>query len=224
MRNHVLAAALATALAAMPAAAVAYPAVAARDVNLRAGPARDYPVVAVVALGAPLEVLGCLNGYTWCDAIAGPYRGWVWAGNLSAAWQGGYVPLPGYGAVIGIGVIGFLLDPYWHEHYRDRPWYPERQRWTHRPPPAGHAMPPPGPHAPAMPPPGHRPPAMPPPGPRGPAMPPPGAMPPPRPMPPPPRAEPPRHPGPPPHSAPEIRRQAPEHRPGPQGERGGRGG
>ena len=74
MRNHVLAAALATALAAMPAAAVAYPAVAARDVNLRAGPARDYPVVAVVALGAPLEVLGCLNGYTWCDAIAGPYR------------------------------------------------------------------------------------------------------------------------------------------------------
>ena len=102
MRNHVLAAAIATALATLPAAVAAYPAVAARDVNLRAGPARDYPVVAVVALGAPLEVLGCLDGYSWCDAIAGPYRGWVWAGNLSAAWQGGSA-LGGSARGAGIG-------------------------------------------------------------------------------------------------------------------------
>ena len=45
---------------------------ATKSVNLRAGPARDYPVVFVATRGAPLQVLGCLNGYQWCDVAVGP--------------------------------------------------------------------------------------------------------------------------------------------------------
>jgi hypothetical protein len=40
-----------------------------------------------------------------------------------------------YGPVIGIGVLGFVLDDYWPRHYRERRWYPERHRWADRPPP-----------------------------------------------------------------------------------------
>lgn len=124
----------------------------ARTVNLRAGPARDYPIVAIVPAGYQIALQGCLPDYTWCDVLAGPSRGWIYAGNINYAYQNAYVPVLNYGPVIGIGVLGFVLDDYWGRHYHDRPWYGERQRWVHRrsvpaPPPRfnppGRHLPPP---------------------------------------------------------------------------------
>jgi uncharacterized protein YraI len=126
-------AALAMLLAAGAAQAQGSVAFATRDVHLRAGPARDYPVVAVIPAGAQLLVQGCLPDYRWCDVLAGGSRGWVYAGNISSVYQGASVPLINYGTLLGIGVLGFILDDYWNDHYRGRPWYGERDRWVHRP-------------------------------------------------------------------------------------------
>jgi uncharacterized protein YraI len=115
--------------------AQAQPAFTARTVNVRAGPGRDYPLVAVLPAGLQIWVQGCLSDYSWCDVVAGPNRGWAYAGNLSYFYQNTYVPVLDYGPVIGIGVLGFVLDDYWPRHYRERRWYPERHRWADRPPP-----------------------------------------------------------------------------------------
>ena len=113
-----------------PAHAQGQPAVTAKQVNLRAGPARDYPLVATLQGGYPVSVLGCVEDYRWCDVLAGDIRGWVYAGNISYAYQGNYVPLVEYAPLIGIGILGFVINDYWGSHYRHRPFYRERERWS----------------------------------------------------------------------------------------------
>ena len=131
-------------------AAHAQVAYAAKDVNLRAGPARDYPVVAVIPSGASLAVQGCLSDYAWCDTIAGPYRGWVYAGNIAYAYEGQYVPLASYGPALGIAIVGFVLFDYWDRFYPAQPFFRDRDRWERHPP-----------YAPQRPPPRREPPAWP---------------------------------------------------------------
>jgi len=126
---------LSVGLAALPAVGQMQVAYTATEVQLRAGPAPDYPAIAVLPAGIQILVQGCLSDYTWCDVMAGPGRGWIYAGHISTPYENTYVPVLDYGAVIGIAVVGFILGDYWFDHYRDRPWYPERQHWIHRPPP-----------------------------------------------------------------------------------------
>ena len=99
------------------------------QVNLRAGPDPSYPMVAVVPPGAYVTVQGCLSDYRWCDVTFGPDRGWVFAANLQYAYQNRSVPLSSVGALVGIGVLGFVLNDYWHDNYRYRPWYNDRRHW-----------------------------------------------------------------------------------------------
>lgn len=130
LRSTNVAALLVALLAAAPALSIAQTmAATAGTVNLRAGPARDYPVVAVVPGGVGIEVQGCMSDYQWCDVIAGPNRGWVYAGNIVYPYENRQVPLLGYGAAIGIGIVAFDLGFYWDQNYRGRPWYGQRQRW-----------------------------------------------------------------------------------------------
>jgi uncharacterized protein YraI len=124
---------LAMVLATLPAASHAVLAYAAKDVNMRAGPARDYPVVAILPPGAALSVEACLGDYRWCDVVAGPNRGWVYAGNIVYPYQGEYVPLISYGAALGIGVTAFFVGSYWDSYYVGRTWYPQRNYWVARP-------------------------------------------------------------------------------------------
>ncbi|MGE8162041.1 SH3 domain-containing protein [Paraburkholderia sp. NPDC080076] len=163
------------------AGALALPAVAGAQsqaytnttVNVRAGPAPDYPVVAQLPRGVPLSVMGCISNYQWCDVAAPNLRGWAYAGSLSYPYQGANVPVMNYGTVIGLPIVTFSIGTYWGNYYRGRPWYGQQSRWAHHPPP-----PPPRPGAgrppghgggrpPGGPPPGHgggRPPGGPPPG------------------------------------------------------------
>ncbi|MDN7429231.1 SH3 domain-containing protein [Burkholderia sp. AU45388] len=103
--------------------------------ELFAGPAPDYPVVAQIPPGTALDVFGCLSDYTWCDVALPGVRGWIDAQLLDYPYQGSYVPLLEYGAIIGVPVTGFAIGAYWDRYYRHRPWYPERDRWAHRPEP-----------------------------------------------------------------------------------------
>ena len=104
-------------------------------VDLYAGPSGDYPVVAELAPGQPVTVMGCVSDYSWCDVTVPGLRGWVYGGYLSYPYQGSYVPLTNYGAAIGLPIVTFSLGAYWGSFYRDRPWYGEQQRWEHVPPP-----------------------------------------------------------------------------------------
>jgi uncharacterized protein YraI len=126
-----------------------------RPMNVRAGPNRDYPLVAQLYAGAPLDVQGCLSDWSWCDVSFGDNRGWVYAGGLSFVYQGERVPLYSYGPSLGLPIITFSLSTYWGNYYRGRPWYAQRNDWAHRRLPP-HMRPSGRPHAgpPPMPPPG----------------------------------------------------------------------
>ena len=126
---------LAAFVCSLPAAALAQEAYTNRTANVRAGPDRSYPVVAQLPPGAGLQVMGCIDDYSWCDVVFGDNRGWVYAGSLVYPYQSGRVPILGYGAVIGLPIITFSIGSYWDRYYRGRPWYRNRSYWVNRPPP-----------------------------------------------------------------------------------------
>lgn len=125
---------LAAFLFALPALALAQEAYTSRTVNVRAGPDASYPVVAQLPPGAGLQVMGCISGYSWCDVVFGPNRGWVYAGSLVYPYQSRRVPILGYGATIGLPIISFSIGNYWDNYYRGRPWYRNRSYWVNRGP------------------------------------------------------------------------------------------
>ena len=132
--RHVLIALFAVLL---PLCAAAQEARTTKAVNLRAGPARDYPLVATFGPGTPLAVQGCTEGYGWCDVI-GPsdVRGWMYAGNIVYPYQNNDVPVLGYGPSLGFPIVTFTLGAYWGQYYRNRPWFSDEGRWIHHRPPA----------------------------------------------------------------------------------------
>jgi len=100
------------------------------DLNLRAGPGTEYPVVVVMRAGSPVYVHGCLDGWYWCDLTIGDYRGWASGSYIAYDYQSQRVPLVQYGPTLGVPIIAFSLGSYWDNHYRARPWYNQRQRWV----------------------------------------------------------------------------------------------
>ncbi len=174
-----------------------------RQVNLRAGPDRGYPLVGWVQAGATVYVNGCVDDYRWCDVTVDGNRGWVYAKFLEYTYQGRPTVIYGNGQTLALPIISFILGSYWNDHYRDRPWYNTQNNWNNwrpgnRPPPVWRPQPqrprppvvqPPRPPRPpvVIQPPRPRPPAVLPPRPS-----PPGTMPPGRPQPmPKPQAQPP---------------------------------
>jgi uncharacterized protein YraI len=146
--NVVTRAALAAVLALPCAAFAQVQAVTNQPVNLMAGPDDDYPVVTGLGPNQPVEVMGCVSNYEWCDVALDDLRGWVYGGALTYAYEGNDVPLLSYGAVIGLPVVVFSIDSYWDRYYPGRPWYGDRDRWRHAGPPGypgGPHQPPPHP-------------------------------------------------------------------------------
>ena len=138
------------------------------DIPLQSGPDDEYPPVDQLAAGTPVNIEGCLDGWTWCDVDAGDLRGWVPGTYIEQNYGGRWVYITDYGPHIGLPVVVFSLNTYWGAHYTNRPWFGERERWASRqiqprmpPRPQGEAhAPPPRPaqraaqpaHAPAPPP------------------------------------------------------------------------
>jgi len=124
-------------------AANAQEAFTTRTVNVRAGPDTSYPTVAVLGPGAPVQVMGCLDDWSWCDVAFADNRGWVYSPYLSYVYQGYRVPFYSYAPSFGIPIISFSIGSYWDRYYRGRPWYGRRDYWASRAPvhvrPAGPA-------------------------------------------------------------------------------------
>jgi uncharacterized protein YraI len=100
------------------------------NVNLRAGPGTDYPVIVTVPARAPISILGCLADYAWCDTMFEGNRGWMRSIYLSGYYQGAYYSLRDYAPRLGYRTVSFDINGYWNSNYRDRPFYGERSRWT----------------------------------------------------------------------------------------------
>jgi uncharacterized protein YraI len=125
---------LASLLVAIPLATSAQEAFTSRSVNVRAGPDTSYPAVATLGGGAPVEVMGCLDDWSWCDVVFGYNRGWVYAPYLTYVYQGARVPFYTYAPSFGIPIVAFSLGSYWDRYYRGRSWYGRRDYWERREP------------------------------------------------------------------------------------------
>jgi uncharacterized protein YraI len=111
--------------------------ITATGTDLFAGPGEDYPPVVELGGGYPLEIYGCVGGYTWCDVSYGEYRGWIDGRDIEYPYQDEQVPLYLYGYELGLPIVSFSIDSYWGSYYHDRPFYSERPYWEHHvgPPP-----------------------------------------------------------------------------------------
>jgi uncharacterized protein YraI len=103
--------------------------------DVYAGPDDSYPPVAQLEPETPVQVNGCLDDWSWCDVSFEDNRGWVYAPDITYAYEGGYVPLYSYAPGLGIPVIAFSLNDYWDRYYHSRPWYGQREEWIRRGPP-----------------------------------------------------------------------------------------
>jgi uncharacterized protein YraI len=138
-------------LLALSAAAATQNAVTNHSANVYAGPDDSYPMVAELDADAPVQVMGCLDDWSWCDVAFADNRGWLYAPDITYDYEGGYVPLYTYAPSLGVPVVQFTIGDYWDRYYHGRSWYEQRDEWLHRGPPQHHR--PPGPPPSAGPPP-----------------------------------------------------------------------
>jgi len=100
------------------------------DVNLRAGPGTQYPILVTVQSDAPITILGCLEDYTWCDTIFEQHRGWMRSIYLAGYYDGQYYLLSDYAPDLGYQTVTFDIAAYWDAYYRDEPFYNDQYRVT----------------------------------------------------------------------------------------------
>lgn len=127
----VAAATLATALA-LPGSALAQAAMATTDLNMRAGPGPGYPVVGTIPANGDVTIHGCTESGNWCDVTVAGERGWSYAEYLAFDVAGDPVRVPNVGDRVEVPVATYEVEPYWNEHYRDRPFYEEREVYVER--------------------------------------------------------------------------------------------
>ncbi len=102
------------------------------DISLQAGPDTEYPSITELPAGMPIQIEGCIDGYTWCDVIAGGDRGWVAGSFVQEVYNNQPVIVEDYGPRIGIPIVAFSLGVYWEQHYHNRSWYGQRTQWESR--------------------------------------------------------------------------------------------
>lgn len=97
------------------------------NLNLRAGPSIQFPVVTVLPAGGRVLTNGCLADYSWCDVSFGTYRGWVAARYIQVVYQGNPVIITSAVAPrLSVAVVQFN-QAYWTRYYSAYPWY---GRWS----------------------------------------------------------------------------------------------
>jgi uncharacterized protein YraI len=122
---------VAAVLLATPSVALAAPGMITTQVNLRAGPSVEFPVVDRIPRGVPVEVHGCIRAALWCDVSTERERGWVAAQYLDYLHGDRWVDLPSYVDVVDVPATSFVLTSYWSSFYVGRPWY-RRHAWWNR--------------------------------------------------------------------------------------------
>lgn len=99
------------------------------DLNMRAGPSTEFPIVTTIPGDSAVTIYGCVRGYSWCDVSWRGDRGWVYSDYLQTRYRDRYVPVVEYRDRVDVPIISFAFGPYWDSYYRGRPWYDRRDRW-----------------------------------------------------------------------------------------------
>lgn len=105
---------------------------AAAEINMRAGPSTRYPSIGILPEGMPLNVLGCTNGYRWCDVEAFGRRGWVSGAYIEIEHASQRLRVPAYVHAVHepvVPTVSFSIGTYWSDHYADRDFYDEIDTW-----------------------------------------------------------------------------------------------
>ena len=63
-------------------------AVATTDLNVRAGPGPQYPVIGVIGAGQGTSIQGCIEGSKWCQVQTGSGAGWAFSDYLTGDFGG----------------------------------------------------------------------------------------------------------------------------------------
>ncbi|MBW8907693.1 MAG: DUF1236 domain-containing protein [Mesorhizobium sp.] len=115
----VLLPAIAGALLAMSGAALAETAVSAvTDLNVRAGPGPQYPVIGVIAAGQSATLSGCIENSKWCTIAEAGGKGWVYSDYVTADFSGSRVIVTRRPADAGIAVVAPPADDvYGNDNY-----------------------------------------------------------------------------------------------------------
>jgi uncharacterized protein YraI len=128
MRNLVRAGALAMTLV-IPAAAFAQDltVTAAVDLNMRAGPDPQYPIVGLIPAGQEVTLYGCIDDRSWCDVGFGANRGWSYSAYLvfDASVPEPVVVLNPPPEIV-VPAIQYDPNAYFDAYYADQPFYAER--------------------------------------------------------------------------------------------------
>lgn len=99
-----LAAGISTGYAAMSATAVT-------DLNVRAGPGPQYPIVGLATRGSPAILDGCVQGSNWCRISVNGIRGWAYARYLTTDLGGSTVVIEQRRADLGIPAVTYEVQP-----------------------------------------------------------------------------------------------------------------
>lgn len=84
MKTKFITTAAAVALLAATGAASATPVTATTDLNLRAGPGPQHPVVGVIGAGEGAELRGCIENSKWCIVASADGEAWAYSDYLTA--------------------------------------------------------------------------------------------------------------------------------------------
>lgn len=123
-----------TTLSALLLSSIALPALAQDasvtvDLNMRAGPGSQYPVITTIPGGRSVDIYGCESGLNWCDVSWRGNRGWVYSDYLNYTYDRRTRPVAEWGGRIGLPIVSFSFGDYADRHYRQMPWYADRSRW-----------------------------------------------------------------------------------------------
>jgi len=94
--------------------------------NVREGPSTRYQIIAQLAPGTEVEVLGCLETRAWCEIVVEDLQGWVYSRRLEFDYSGNRYLVPDYYAYFGAPFVYFNFgnydDNYRHRRHRYRNW------------------------------------------------------------------------------------------------------
>jgi uncharacterized protein YraI len=123
-----------TTLSALLLSSIAVPALAqdarvVTDLNMRAGPGTQYPVVTTIPGGRAVDIHGCEGSLNWCDVSWRGNRGWVYSDYLNYTHDRRTRPVAEWGTRLDLPIVSFSFGDYADRHYRGMPWYSDRGRW-----------------------------------------------------------------------------------------------
>jgi uncharacterized protein YraI len=116
--KRILLPAVAGALVAMSGAALADTAVSAvADLNVRAGPGPQYPVIGTLAAGQSATLEGCIENSKWCTIAEANGQGWIYSDYVTADFGGNEVVLTRRPADASIAIVEAPADMDYDDTY-----------------------------------------------------------------------------------------------------------